>query len=107
MENRAELYEGEEVSLEKASIGDLVMRGPNWEYGTQDCDSEGNPSIGTIVAIDFLQFEHSDYSITVFWKENGGRNRYRPSDLAFTTDKEKKVKILEVVNKFNVTKDFF
>lgn len=104
MENRAELYEGEEVSLEKAFIGDLVMRGPNWEYDTQDCDSEGNPSIGEIVDIDFLQ---SEYSIAVFWKENGDKYHYRPSDLVFTTDKEKKVKILEVVNKFNVTKDFF
>lgn len=104
MENRAELYEGEEVSLEKAFIGDLVMRGPNWEYHTQDCDSEGNPSIGEIVDIDFLRSEHS---IAVFWKENGDKYHYRPSDLVFTTDKEKKVKILEVVNKFNVTKDFF
>lgn len=107
MKNRAELYEGEEVSLEKAFIGDLVMRGPNWEYGTQDCDWEGNPSIGVIIDIDFLQSEHSEHSITVFWKKNGDKYIYRPSDLVFTTDKEKKVKILEVVNKFNVTKDFF
>lgn len=107
MENRAELYEGEEVSLEKASIGDLVMRGPNWVYDTQDCDREGNPSIGVIVDIDFFQSEHSEYSIVVFWKENGDKYHYRPSDLVFTADKEKKVKILEVVNKFNVIKDFF
>lgn len=99
MESRAELYEGEEVSLEKASIGDLVMRGPNWGYDTQDCDSEDNPSIGVIIDI-------IDDSIVVFWKENGNKYHYIPSDLVFTTDKEK-VKILEVVDKFNVTKDFF
>ena len=33
----------------KLKPGNRVVRGPDWDYGTQDCDDNGNPTVGTIL----------------------------------------------------------